>query len=133
MKRMSARIAAALTVVTLGLGGCGTDQPPVCDSLVAVQTTMHQIRNANVAENGLALLRAHLQQLNVDVRLLLADAAAQFAPEAEAVRAAADQVSTSVAAAQESPDVAHLSAVRTTLGALRSSLEGLGDAMSGTC
>jgi len=132
MKRMPTRIAA-VAAVTLGLGGCGSDPPPVCDSLVAVQTTMHQIRNANVSENGLGPLKAHLQQLKVDVRALLTEAAGQFAPEVEGVRAAADQVSTSVAKAQETPDAAHISEVRTTLGALRSSLNGLGDAMSGTC
>ena len=132
MKRMITRIAA-VTVAASVLGGCGTDQPPVCDSLVAVQTTMHQVRNANVAENGLAPLKANLQQLKADVTLLLTEAGAQFAPQAETVRAAADQVRTSVAAAQASPDVAHLAEVRTTLGALRSSLQVLGDAMSGTC
>jgi hypothetical protein len=133
MKRMSTRIATMMTAATLGLGGCGTDQPPVCDSLVAVQTTMHQIRNANVTENGLAPLVAHLRQLKADVSRLLTDAAAQFSPQVEGVRAAADQVSTSVAAARQTPDAAHLSVVRTTLGTLRSSLESLGDAMSGTC
>jgi hypothetical protein len=134
MKRMSTRIAVAVAAVAaLGLGGCGTDQPPACDSLAAVQATMHQIRNVNVAENGLTLLKANLQQLKADVRLLLSDAAAQFAPEVEGVKAAADQVSASVATAQETPDSGHLLEVRATLGALRSRLEGLGDAMSGTC
>ncbi|MEU8607566.1 hypothetical protein AB0C29_06160 [Actinoplanes sp. NPDC048791] len=132
MKRMITRIAA-VTVAAFVLGGCGTDQPPVCDSLVAVQTTMNQVRNANVAENGLAPLKSHLQQLKADVTLLLNDAAGQFAPQVETVRAAADQVRTSVVAAQASPDVAHLAEVRTTLGSLRSSLQVLGDAMSGTC
>jgi uncharacterized membrane protein YccC len=133
MKRMSARIAAVTAVAALGLGGCGTDQPPVCDSLVAVQTTMHQIRAANVAENGLAPLQSLLQQLKADVAQLLTEASAQFAPQVEGVKAAAEQVSASVATARETPDVAQLSEVRTTLGALRSSLASLGDAMSGTC
>ena len=132
MKRMTTRIAA-VTAAALVLGGCGTDQPPVCDSLVAVQTTMHQVRNANVAENGLAPLQANLRQLKADVGVLLTEASTQFGPEADMVRTAADQVSTSVAAARQSPDVAHLGEVRTTLGALRSSLQVLGDAMSGTC
>jgi len=132
MKRMLARITA-VAAATLGLAGCGTDQPPVCDSLVAVQTTMHQIRYASVSENGLSLLKGHLQQLKIDVGVLLDDAAEQFAPEVDEVRAAADQVSTSVAKARETPDPAHLSEVRTTLGALRSSVTGLGEAMSGTC
>lgn len=132
MKRMFTRIAAATTLI-IGLGGCGTEQPPVCDQLAAVQATMHQIRNANVSENGLAVVKANLQQLRVDVRLLVNEAAAQFASEVEVVQAAADQVSTSVAAAQETPDFVHVSEVRATLGALRSSVDGLGDAMAGTC
>jgi hypothetical protein len=133
MKRMSTRIAAVTAAAMLGLGGCGTDQPQVCDSLDAVQTTMQQIRNANVAENGLAPLRGYLQQLKTDIGLLLNDATAQYAPQAQQVRAAAEQVSASVATARETPDAAHLSEVRSTLGALRSSLNSLGDAMSGTC
>lgn len=132
MKRMTTRIAAVM-VVAFGLGGCGSDQPPVCDSLVAAQTTMQQIRTTNVSENGLDPLKAHLQQLKSDVRLLLSDAATQFAPQVEGVQAAAEQVSASVATAKATPDAAHLLEVRTTLGALRSSLNALGDAMSGTC
>ena len=133
MKGLSTRIAAVTAAATLCVGGCGTDQPTVCDSLVAVQTTMNQIRNANVSENGLTPLKAHLQQLKVDVQLLLTDAAAQFAPQVQGVKVAADQVSTSVATAQATPDAAHLVDVRTQLGALRSSLADLSNAMSGTC
>ncbi|MCA2211460.1 hypothetical protein [Jidongwangia harbinensis] len=133
MRRMPMLIAAGTAAATLAIGGCSTDQPPVCESLAAVQTTMNQIRTTNVSENGLAPLKAHLQQLKTDVYLLLTDAGAQFAPEVEAVRTAADQVSASVAMARETPDVANLSAVRTTLQGLQTSLRGLADAMSGTC
>jgi ABC-type glycerol-3-phosphate transport system substrate-binding protein len=133
MKRMSTRIAAVTVAAALGLGGCGKDQPPVCDSLAAAQTTMVQIRNANVSENGLGPLKTSLQELKGDIDVLITDAKTQFASEAQGVRGAADQVSASVAAARETPDLAHLSQVRTSLGVLRSSLQVLGDAMSGTC
>ncbi|MGA5300008.1 hypothetical protein ACPCHT_08775 [Nucisporomicrobium flavum] len=133
MTWMTPRIAAVTAVATLGLGGCSADQPPVCDSLAAVQTTMHHIRDANVAENGLTSLTTQLRQLQVEVRQLLTDAAAQWAPEVQAVRTAADQVSATVAAARETPDVAHVSAVRTAMGTLQTGLRSLGDAMSGTC
>jgi hypothetical protein len=133
MKPMLAPIAALTAVVTLGVAGCSSDLPPVCDSFAAVRTTMNQIRTANVSENGLATMKAHLQQLKTDVDLLLTEASAQFAPEAEVVRAAAEQVSTSVATARETPDVTHLSAVRTALGDLQTSVRGLDEAISGTC
>ncbi|PRY30833.1 hypothetical protein [Pseudosporangium ferrugineum] len=133
MKRMPARIAAMTVAATLGIGGCGADPPPVCASLAAVQTTMHQIRNVNVAENGLPPLKAQLQQLRADVRQLLTDAGAQFAAEIAAVRAASEQVSESVAAARETPGVAGLASVRTALAQLQAGVRTLGDAMSGTC
>ena len=133
MTRMPIRIAALTAAATLAIGGCGTDQPPVCDSLAAVQHTMHQVRTTTVAENGLAALTTQLRQLRADVRLLLDEAGTQFAPEVAAVRAAAGQVSTSVAAARGTPDVVHLGAVRTSLGALQVSVRNLGDALSGTC
>lgn len=133
MRRMPTRIAAMTAVATLGIGGCSTDKPPVCDSLAAVQTTMHHIRNGNVAENGLGPLKTHLQQLRIDMRQLLTDAAAQFAPEVAAVKAAADQASANVASAKATPDAAQLSAVRTTLGSLQASVRSLVDATSGTC
>jgi hypothetical protein len=134
MTRKLTRIAAAVTVAaTLGIGGCGTNQPPVCDSLENVEKTMLQIRNLNMAENGLNPLRGYLNQLKGEVDQLLTQAADQFAPEVAAVRTAADQVSASVAAARETPDAAHLSTVRTTTNALATELRTLRDAMSGTC
>ena len=133
MRRILARITILTTLATLAIGGCSADEPPGCASLEAVQTTMRQIRNANVAENGLTQLRADLQQLRRELQQLRTDAEAQFGPQVAAVKTAADQFSTSVAAAREAPDVAHLSTVRTSLGALQTSVEGLRAAMSGSC
>jgi uncharacterized phage infection (PIP) family protein YhgE len=126
-------IAAVTAAASLAIGGCSTDQPAVCDSLAAVQTAMNQIRNVNVSENGLGSLKPYLQQLQADVNQLLTDAAAQYAPQVQAVRTAADQVSTSVATARATPDVVNLSAARSTIGDLQASLRSLADAMSGTC
>ncbi|MFI7600361.1 hypothetical protein [Actinoplanes sp. NPDC049681] len=133
MTRTPKWIAAAAVSALLGAGGCGTDQPPVCDSLAAVQATMNQVRNANVAENGLTYLETNLQQLRLDLQQLRTDAAAQFGPQVEVVRAAADQFSASVDTARADPDVKALAGVRATLNTLQNSVRNLGDAMSGTC
>ncbi|MEV8508900.1 hypothetical protein AB0368_29275 [Actinoplanes sp. NPDC051475] len=133
MRRIPKWIAIAAVSALLGAGGCGTDQPPVCDSLAAVQATMNQVRNANVAENGLTYLETNLQQLKLDLRQLATDATAQFAPEVEVVRAAANQFSASLDTARADLDVTALAGVRATLGTLQNSVRNLGDAMSGTC
>jgi hypothetical protein len=126
-------IAGVVVVTTLGAGGCSTDKPAVCDSLAAVQNSIDQIRNANVGENGLSLVRTELSQLKVNLEQLYADAQAQFASEIQAVQAAAAQTSASLATARAMPDAANVAAVRAPLNALQTSMRSLGDAMSGTC
>ncbi|MEV4641449.1 hypothetical protein AB0J80_29305 [Actinoplanes sp. NPDC049548] len=126
-------VILVVTAALLGTGGCGSDQPPVCDSLDAVQTTMDHVRDANVSENGLTQLETGLQQLRTDLQQLAADAKAQFAPEIDMVKNAANQFRVSVDDARAAPDAKTLAAVQATRTTLRSSVQNLGDAMSGTC
>jgi len=123
-------IAAALAVLA---GGCSTDQAPVCDSLAAVQTSIDHVRDANVSENGLSQLKTDLSQLKSELLSLRTDGQQQFPGQIEAVRAAADQLSASIATARATPDVATLASVRTSMSGLQNSVGQLADAMSGTC
>jgi len=118
---------------TLGIAGCSTNQPPVCDSLAAVQNSVEQIRNANVGENGLSQLRTDLHQLKVNLQQLYTDAKTQFGSDVEALKAAVNQFSASLATARATPDATNLAAVRTAVTTLGDSVRHLGDAMSGTC
>jgi hypothetical protein len=122
--------AAAFAALT---GGCSTDQAPVCDSLAAVQTSIDHVRDANVSENGLTQLKTDLNQLKSDLVSLRTDGQAQFPGQIEAVRAAANQLSASIAAARATPEVTTLAAVRTSMSGLQNSVRQLADAMSGSC
>src|SRR4051794_2090211 len=79
MTRTSRWIAVAAVMGTLGVGGCSTDKPPVCDSVAAAQKTVDQIHNANVSENGLSQIKTDLNQLKLDLGQVKTDAQAQYA------------------------------------------------------
>lgn len=133
MKRIPGTLAAT---VVLGVTGCAAEPPavpPVCASYEAVQNTVGHIRTTNVSENGLTALRPYVSQLRDQLEQLYVDAQAQFAPQADALRTAVDQLAATVRTAKDAPDVSNLAAVRSSVAAVRSSAQTLRDAMASTC
>ncbi|WIM98424.1 hypothetical protein ACTOB_002024 [Actinoplanes oblitus] len=127
-----------VVLLVLGLAGCSDSSatpatPPVCDSWDAVQVTVGHIKTVNVSENGLQALRPYLTQLKEQLSQLYLDAQAQFAPQAEALKAAAERLGADLRAAQASPDRTTLAAVRTSVAEVRTSADGLHTAMASTC
>ncbi|BCY11358.1 hypothetical protein [Actinoplanes sp. L3-i22] len=125
--------------VLLILSGCTTTAeatiapPPVCESWDAVQNTVDHIRDVNVSANGLSALGPYLTQLRDELNQLAADARAQFSTEADALRAATDQLGASLRAAKDNPDRQHLSAVRASVADVRTTANTLHNVMLSTC
>jgi hypothetical protein len=117
------------------LGGCASDEPkpPVCESYDAVQNTVNHLRDANVSENGLTAVRPYVSQLLNDLNQLVADAKAQFSPQADQLRTSVQHLSTTVDTARLDPGVANLAKVRVSVSSVAVSARSLGDAISGTC
>src|SRR5690349_3871348 len=97
MRRIALLMSAAVLGV-LPVAGCSSDSPQaaVCDSLTAVQNSAQHVRETNVAENGLNQLRTNLIQLRTDVQQLIHNAKTEWAPQANAIQTAADQVKSTV-------------------------------------
>jgi hypothetical protein len=117
-----------LTVVV----ACGSEAP-ICDRADAVRTSMDQVRYANVSENGLTQLQADLIGLRTNLQQLYAEGQTQFANEVAAVKVSADAFAATVTAARAAPDARNLGAVATAISGLRTSVQGLTDAMASTC
>ncbi|GAA4600576.1 ABC-type Zn uptake system ZnuABC Zn-binding protein ZnuA [Actinoplanes octamycinicus] len=125
-------------VLLLGLAGCSSSSgtaatPPVCDSWEAVQVTVGHIKNVNVSENGLSALQPYLTQLKDQLSQLYLDAKAQFAAQAEALKAAAQQLGDDLRTARANPDRTTLAAVRSSVAEVRTSADSLHTAMGSTC
>ena len=115
------------------LAGCASEPAPVCASLASVQHSIAQLRNANVAENGLSQLKTDLQQLRVYLDELTTQASSQFATEVQAVQAAVTHFRASVSTARADPTAVNLAAVREAFTAVPPAVNNLGKALAGTC
>jgi hypothetical protein len=131
-RRRSGNLATA-ALIALFACGCGDDPPAVCDSLDAVRASVDDLRHANISENGLSQVRSDLQRLKQDIDGLTDAGRAQFEPQISAVRAAAEQLSTSVTAASAEPTAVTLAAVGGGVTGLADAVRGLTAAMSETC
>jgi hypothetical protein len=127
----------AMTVVAAVVlfGGCTDDEnrPAVCDSYDTVQASADDLRNANIGENGLTLVRTDLQDLRQSLEQLLDDARALYQPQVDAITVAVEQLATTVTAARAEPTAMTLLAVGDAAAWLRETVHRLGTAMADTC
>ncbi|GIF40281.1 hypothetical protein [Actinoplanes xinjiangensis] len=125
--------AAGLLLLTGCSGEPATPQAAVCESYAAVQNTVEHIRQTNVSENGLTALKPYLTQLLDHLEQFVADAKAQFGPEADTLRAAVGQLSASVDVAREDPDLTNLAAVRGDVADVRTGAQSLRAGLQELC
>lgn len=120
-------------MIVPGLVACGSDQPPVCDSLSAVQHSVNELKQDNLSTNGLTAMTDNLKQVEVDLRKLASDAHSQFTAEAQQVKVALEQLSAVVKTAEADLSPANLQAVKSALTAVGDAARNLGTAVSSTC
>ena len=123
----------AVVVAAIGLAACGGDQPAVCDDVDALQSSVDNLEDVQLSENGLNALSSAVTQIQQDLQQLGTDAKAEFGDDASKVETAVTSLESSVAAAKSDPSASTLSAVGTEIQAVDSSLSALQDAVSGTC
>ena len=119
--------------MTGALAACSSDQPAVCDDVDALQSSIDNLKDVQVSENGLNAMSSTLTQIKQDLQQLGADAKAEFGDEADAVRAAVTSLEESVDGAKADPSGTTLSAVGTAVTGVDTSLSALTEAVSGTC
>jgi hypothetical protein len=123
----------AVVIAASGLTACGGDKPPVCDDVDALQSSVDNLKDVQVSENGLNALSSDLTQIKGDLQQLTTDAKAEFGDDVSKVDSAVKGLQSSVTAAKSAPSASSLSAVGTAVKGVQSSLSALQDAVSGTC
>lgn len=132
------RLAAALfCLLTAGsaLTACGDDddQAAVCDDVDALQTSVDTLQEAEIGEDGVAVLSTELPKVQTQLQELGESATAQYAPQVDAVKAEANMLESSIAAAAAAPSEASLRTVGVAVESVASAVSDLGDAVSDTC
>ena len=135
---MSARgvpFAAALALaLAVCLAGCGdSDQPAYCDDRAALEQSLRDLGDVNVAADGLNALTAQLRQVQRDANALVSSAREQFGPEASALRSSIARLETSARAAVDDPSPERVSDVATDASNVAAAFGELSDAVSGSC
>ena len=96
----------------MALTACGGDQPAICDDVDTLQSSVDNLKDVQISENGLNALSADLSQIQRDVQQLTADAKAEFGDEASKVKSTVTSLETSVASAKANPSASTLSSGR---------------------
>jgi hypothetical protein len=131
---LTRRVGALLLTAGLAVGvpACGGD-PEVCADVDALQGDLDQLKDVQIEPGALAELSADLDEVELDLRTLADDAAAEYDTEVEAVRSATSALRDSVEAAVQAPSGAALTQVSSDVGALATAVGDLGSAVSDTC
>jgi hypothetical protein len=88
MKRFTPVIAVLLLVGT----ACDDDVSPACEAQERLQSSVDDLRNIDVVDDGVDALRTDVDAVADNLATFRAEAGAELEPEVDAVQAAVDQV-----------------------------------------
>ena len=122
MKPMIPVLAALLI---LGVGCSDDEASPVCDARDDVASSVEELRNIDVVDDGLDALRADLDAVADGLARFRAEAGNELEPQIDAVRDAVDQIRSAVDAGGSATEVA--AAIGTGLSDYMGMLRLIGD------
>jgi hypothetical protein len=124
---------AVLLVSLFPITACGADKPAVCSSVDDLSTSMNQLGELQLGENGRAQLESQLATVSADLAQVRADAHQQYGAQVATVTAAASNVRERFQAAKADPSQSTLRPLRAAIADLGSGVRALSDAVAGTC
>jgi glutamine synthetase type III len=136
---MRRSIAVALLVgVTAGCSSGstssgGTSEPAVCSSTDALQASVADLRNVQVAQNGIAALQDSVAAVRSNLQQVAHDAKSQYSTQVDQLQAGVDQLQAAAGTAQRAPSADTLNAVTASIRTLGDEVRGFADDVASTC
>lgn len=128
MKRIIPVFAALLLVGA----ACSDDEAsPVCEARDQLESSVEQLRDIDVLDDGLDALRADLDAVGDDLAAFRAEAGDELEPQIDAVRGSIDQITSTVDAGGAPAEIA--TSIGTGLTDLATSWNELSDEARGLC
>jgi uncharacterized phage infection (PIP) family protein YhgE len=128
MNRLIPVLAALLLV---GAACSDDDVSPACEAREQLQSSVEELRNVDVLDDGLDTLRADLDTVSDDLATLRTEAGDELAPQIDAVRASIDELRSTVDSGGSPADIA--TSISTGVSDLVTNWNALADAASGLC
>lgn len=114
--------------------GAGDDAPSdFCKSVDALSAAVKQITQTSLSKSSVEAVQTSVSTLKTAVTNLADSAVSEFSDEVDAVKAAARQLGDDIGTAVKSPSSDNLYAARTSMTALKTSVNDLDDATSSSC
>ena len=120
--------------IAVGLAGCAeSQQSKTCAQADKVRSSIENVRNVNLSENGMVALQSAVAQVGTELDLLRTTLRADAQVQVVAVQTAVGQLRTAVATAVADPTQANLDAAGAARDAARSSIQNLATAVTSGC
>jgi hypothetical protein len=127
----SLALAAAIAV---SLAGCAeSTQSKTCAQADKVRSSIDDLRDVNLSENGIAALRSAVTQVSTELDMLRTTLGADAQSKVAGVQSAIGQLRTTVSTAVADPTPANINEVGVARNAARSAVHDLATAVTSGC
>jgi len=113
--------------------GCSSSKPAYCTDADQLKTSVQDLANVNVAQNGLSSLQTALTSVKTNATAFATDAKSAFAPQTTALQSSLSGLQTAITSAKGQPSVAAAAAVVPAVAQVKTSASALQSAVSGKC
>jgi hypothetical protein len=124
--------AAVLVLATLATG-CSSSKPAYCTDASQLKTSVDNLGNVNVAQNGLSSLKTALSKVETNAKTFTADAKSAFPSQTTALKNSLSSLETAITSAQDQPSVAAAAAVVPSVTQVKTAASNLQNAVKGKC
>jgi hypothetical protein len=125
--------AAVLILVLSGLAAGCSSPPAYCTAAANLKTSVSNLGNVNVAQNGLSSLQTALNSVRANASTFASEAKSTFAPQTTALQNALSSLDTAIKSAKGQPSVTAATEVASSVTQVKNSASSLQSAVSGKC
>ena len=126
--------AAVLILVLSGLAaGCSSSKPAYCTDAANLKTSVSDLSNVNVRQNGLSSLQTALNSVQTNASTLASEAKSTFGPQITALQSALSSLSTAIKSVTGQPAVTAATAVASSVVQVKNTASALQTAVAGKC
>jgi len=126
--------AAVLILVLSGLAaGCSSSKPAYCTAAANLKTSVSDLGNVNVRQNGLSSLQTALISVQTNASTFASEAKSTFGPQITALQSTLSSLSTAIKSATGQPSVTAATAVASSVSQVKTSASELQTAVAGKC
>jgi hypothetical protein len=124
----------ATVLILSGLAaGCSSSKPAYCTDAANLKTSVQNLGNVNVAQNGLSSLQTALTSVKTNAASFATNAKSAYAPQITALNTSLSGLETAITSAKGQPPATAASAVVSGVTQVKNSASALQSAASGKC